>query len=120
MSDTSAQGGPVSGGTNGLLVPKLKLLSALTGSDILALIIGAIWMTYGRSAYYSTVEWYLFLGFIWLLGVAGIVFSEFRWGRGVAHKGWFGVGAAVVLGLFLCWFSWWLDKVIGEGIKSAI
>jgi hypothetical protein len=114
MTDAPAQEVPISGGATARRGTEWKLLIALISSDILALIAGGMWMD---KFFPSDAEFRLFLGFVWLLGVAGIVFSEFKLGRAVKHRILFGVGAAAALGLFLCWFNWWVDKILDRAIK---
>ncbi len=121
MVDTSPRDVSASEGAAGQVSTKWTLIIALISSDILALILGCVWLAYGPSLFsYTAAEFYLFFVFVWLLGVAGIVFSEFRWGKGVKQRVWLGVGAALAHGLFLSCSSWWLDKAIGDAMRSAM
>lgn len=81
------------------------LLIALTGSNIFALIVGGIYEYLSLRGVISMSAAWIVLVFVWLLGVIGIVISEFVWGKGIKHRIWWGTGASVVLGLILFGFN---------------
>jgi hypothetical protein len=118
MSNAPAQVAPISDGATARRVTKWKLIVALASSDILALVVGWLGLVFAPGFFSSSdADFHLFLVLVWLIAVAGIVVSEVKWGRAVRHRILFGAGAAAALGLFLCWYSWWLDRILDKALK---
>jgi hypothetical protein len=89
------------------------LLIALTGSNIFALCVGGIYEYLSLRGVISVSAAWVVLLFVWLLGIVGIVISEWVWGKGIKHRIWSGIGTAFVLGLLLFGF----DRAVTMGAR---
>ena len=87
------------------LAPARALLIALTGSNVFALIVGSIYEYLSLRGVLSRWAAWCVLVFVWLLGVVGIVISEWVWGKGLKQRIWTGIIAAVLLGAILLGFD---------------
>jgi hypothetical protein len=88
------------------------LLIALTGSNVFALMVGGVYEYLSLRGLISMKFAWAVLVFVWLLGVVGIVISEFVWGRGIKRRLWWGAGASIILGLILFAFDRGVSAIV--------
>jgi hypothetical protein len=94
------------------LAPAHGLLAALMGSNVVALIVGGLYEYLSLRGVVSMGLAWVVLIFVWLLGVFGIVLSEYVWGKGQPHRIRYGFIAAIASAILLFGFHKGVSAVI--------